>query len=241
MKKKLFILSLLFVAFSGSAQYTIVDGDGNTFVDGDIVAYNTVAFPDAELEFFVTNNGAAPINMRIDFVSAVNAATPTGFQLCFGNCYFDIEVGDSVPPGLDYINISAGETTGIGNHFYGDYAGNGIDVIDYVFRFYETDAAGVDIGNALSFTYRYDPLLGTDDVNKLNVKINATVVSESLSIETIEDLDVIVYDLQGRVVKSVQLGIGSQEINMSDLSSQMYLLHFQNDRGVSYTAKVVVK
>ncbi|MFT5237385.1 MAG: hypothetical protein ACI9M9_000977 [Flavobacteriaceae bacterium] len=241
MKQKILFLSLLFVAISSNAQYSIVDGDGNVFVDGQIVEYNTVAFPDAELEFFVTNNGAAPINMRIDFVSALNINTPSGFQLCFGNCYFDIEVGDSVPPGIGFIAIGANQTTGIGNHFYGDYAGSGSDIVDYVFRFYETDGAGVDIGNALTFTYRYNPTLGLDDLNKLNVEIDSTIISEILSLETTEALDVIIYDLQGRVVLKQRLDVGHQQINMSDLSSQMYLVHFQNNRGVSYTTKVVVK
>jgi len=240
MKKKLLFLSVLFIAFRMNAQYSIVDQDSNLFVDGMIAEYGTIDPLDASLEFYVTNDGASTIYTRIDFESAVNA-DGTGFELCYGNCYVDLIVGQSVPPTPEFITIEPGATTPLGNHFLNTNPGNGTDVLDYVFRFYETDAAGLDIGNALTLTYRYNPLLGVNDSNKLNVNVYPTVVTDKLVIEVDQELDLKVYDLLGRIVKNQKLNIGRQQINMSDLSSQLYLLHFENNQGVSYTTKVIVK
>jgi len=240
MKKKLLLLSLFFVAFVMKAQYTIVDHDGAEITDGMIVEYNNYSYPDASLEFYVTNNGPDAINMRIEFVEATNA-DGTGFELCFGQCYIDLVLGQTVPPSPGFETIAAGATTGEGNHFYNGYGGSGSEIIDYVFRFYETDASGVDIGNSLTFTYRYNPLLGTEDVNNLDVSISSTLISNEMTVDAVEDLEMKMYDLQGRLVKSQKLSAGRQAVNTSDLSPQMYIVQFNNNEGASKTIKVIVK
>jgi hypothetical protein len=118
--------------------------------------------------------------------------------------------------------------------------GNGTDVLEYVFRFYQIDMAGNEIGDALTVTYVYDPLLSIND-NNLNVSIFATSITDELNVTVEEDLDLTIYDLQGRIVKRQKLNSGQQSINMSDLSSQMYIAHFENGRGVSQTTKIVVR
>ena len=123
---------------------------------------------------------------------------------------------------------------------YNSDPGNGTDTLIYTFRFYQIDMAGNEIGDPLTVIYRYDPLLGVNS-NELNVNLFSTSITDDLVLTVDEELDLMVYDLQGRIVKSQKLEIGRQQINMSDLSSQMYLLHFQNNRGVSYTTKIVVK
>jgi hypothetical protein len=118
--------------------------------------------------------------------------------------------------------------------------GNGTDVLDYVFRFYQIDMSGNEIGESLSVTYRYDPLLSVND-NNLNVNIFATSISDELNVTVDEELNLTIYNLQGKIVKSQRLNIGQQSINVSDLSSQMYIAHFDNGRGLSQTTKIVVR
>ena len=240
MKKKLLLLTLLLVAFVVKAQYVIADENGNEFFDGMVYETGSLEYDEAELQFYVTNNGSEQINMRIEFVSAVNG-NGNGFQLCFGQCYIDLVIGQTVPPTPGFIAIASGETTGIGNHFYNENPGNGTDIQDYVFRYYETDDDGVDIGNSLSITYRYNPLLGTEDFNELNVNISSTIIESEMIVNTIEELEMEVYDLQGRLVKNQRLNIGQQIINMSDLSAQLYIVKFNNVEGASKTMKVLVK
>jgi len=239
MKQKLLFLSLFFAALSMNAQYTFEDQNGNPILDGMVFEFGNILYPDASIEFYVTNTSASTIYTRIYFVSAVNA-DGSMFELCYGQCYTDLFVGQSVPPAPEFIAIEPGEVTIEGNHFYNANPGNGVDVLEYVFRLYQTDAAGTDIGNAITFTYIYNPLLGVNDFNDLKVNVHSTLIKNELIVEVDEELELNVYDLQGRIVKSQKLNIGQQQINMSDLSSQLYLLHFENNKGVSHTTKVLV-
>lgn len=243
MKKKLLLLAVVFAAFSMNAQYVIVDGNGNEFTEGMVAEFDSTVYEDAELQFYITNNGGDAINMRIDFVSSTTG-NGDDFQLCFGECINNITVGQSVPPisnTPNFIAIGSGVTTGQGNHFYNGNPGNGIDIMDFVFRFYETDENGVDIGNELNFTYRYNPTLGTEDFNKLDVTLSSTIILNEMTVKTVEELTMVVYNLQGKIVKDQQLSIGQQSVDMSGLSSQMYIVKFNNNEGASKTVKIVVK
>jgi len=240
MKKKLLFLAVVFAAFVANAQYVVTDHDGNEITDGMIVEFGGYGIPNGSLEYYVTNNGGDAINMRIEFVSAVNA-DGTGFELCFGQCYVDLTIGQTVPAAPNFLIIPAGLTTGEGNHFANTLEGDGSTIQDWNFRFYETDENGADIGNNLNFTYRYNPLLGAEDFNKLDISISSTIIVNEMNVNTVEELNMVIYNLQGKIVKSQKLIIGQQSINMSDLSSQMYIVKFSNREGAAKTMKVVVR
>ena len=238
MKKILLLLTLIFTAFIMNAQYEVEDQFGNEIIDGMVVEFSDYGVSNASLNFFITNTGPDEIYMRIEFVSAVNA-TGAGFELCFGQCYIDLVVGQTVPPAPQFVTIAPGETTPEGNHFANTL--DGTDIKDYVFRFYETDSEGNDIGNSLSFTYRYDPTLGVNDVNELDISVASTVIFNDMQVNAVEELNMEIYNLQGKLVRSEKINIGQQLINMSNLSSQMYIVKFSNDEGASKTIKVVKK
>jgi len=242
MKKNLLLFTLLLFVFTMNAQFTVEDSEGNPINDGDVVAYNVITFPEASLDFFVNNTSTTDdIYTKIEFVSAVNADGSL-MELCYGLCYTGITIGSSYPPNNEYVEIAPGGQTGPGNHMYNADPGNGTDIIEYVFRFYQVDQGGTnEIGDDLTMTYRYDPLLGIDDLNEINISLYSTVITDLLKIDTIEDLDFKVIDLQGRLVKEQRLIAGHQEINMSDLRSQIYIVQFTNEQGNSKTAKIVVR
>ncbi len=242
MKKNLLLLCMLFVAITMNAQFTVEDGDGSPIVDGDIAVFDVAAdFSESSLDFFVNNTSATDdINMKIEFVSALNA-DGTKMELCFGLCYTGIIIGQVYPPGSDVVTIAPGGQTLPGNHMYNFELGDGVNPVEYVFRFYQVDGGGNEIGTDLSMTYRYDPTLGVNDLNKLDVAVKSTVVTSELALTINEDVNLVIYDLQGRVVQQEKLSVGQQSINVSNLRSQMYLLHFSNDRGVSQTTKIVVR
>ena len=238
MKKILLLLTLILTAFAMNAQYEVEDQFGNEIIDGMVVEFSDYGVSNASLNFFITNTGADEIYMRIEFVSAVNA-TGAGFELCFGQCYIDLVVGQTVPPAPQFLAIASGGITSEGNHFANTLEGT--EVKDYVFRFYETDSDGNDIGSDLSFTYRYDPTLGVNDLNELNISVASTVILNDMQVNAVEELNMEIYSLQGKLVSSEKINIGQQLINMSNLSSQMYIVKFSNDEGASKTIKVVKK
>ena len=62
-----------------------------------------------------------------------------------------------------------------------------------------------------------------------------------MQVSAVEELNMEIYSLQGKLVSSEKINIGQQLISMSNLSSQMYIVKFSNDEGASKTIKVVKK
>ncbi|MDG2052788.1 MAG: T9SS type A sorting domain-containing protein [Flavobacteriaceae bacterium] len=238
MKKTLLLTVVLFVITTMNAQYVVEDHDGNEIIDGMVVEFSDYGIPNGSLEYYITNNDSNEIYMRIEFVDAINA-TGAGFELCFGQCYIDLIVGQTVPAAPGFVTIASGGTTPEGNHFANTIEGT--EIQDYIFRFYETDSEGNDIGNSLSFTYRYNPILGINDFNELDITVASTVILNNMQVNAVEELNMEIYSLQGKLVNSQKIDIGQQLISMSNLSSQMYIVKFSNDEGVSKTIKVVKK
>lgn len=225
-----------------NAQYTVTDRAANVLSDGDVIEYGTTQYPDASYEFYVTNdNPSNEIYTRIEFVSATSG-NGDDFELCYGECITGLSVGQTVPPTPEVLPIAVGETTLEGNHFYNGNPGNGSQVLDFVFAFHQYEADGTtEIGTPLTFTYRYNPTLGVNENNVVNLKIQSTVVSNQLVVNVNEPVSMMVYDLRGRTVKQGRFEIGRQEINISDLSAQAYIVQFKNEKGATQTTKIVVQ
>lgn len=242
-------IKLLFLAIMGSvtlanAQYTVTDESGNVLREGDILEYGTYGYGmNADYNFFVANdNPTETIYSRLEFVSAVNS-DGSMFEICYaGQCYTGIPIGFTAPPIPGVLPIAVGESTGIGNHILNGDPGDGAYMIDYVCAFHQYEADGVtEIGTPLTFTYRYNPTLGVKDNSKVNLTIQSTVITNELVLNVNEPISMKVYDLQGRVVKQARFEAGRQAVNMSDLSSQAYIVQFSNKKGASQTTRIIVK
>lgn len=243
MKLRLLLLCFLCGVLTASAQFTVRDGNGNVINNNDVIEFGTIDYPAAELPFYVTNDGAQTIYSRVQYIGQTNANDPKFYQLCYGEeCYWEIEMNAYVPPASTYgVTIEPGETTQMGNHFYNNDTGNGADNVDFVFAFRQFDDPNElnEVGEALVFTYRYNPLLSVNGVNPVNLSLHATVVSERIVMDVNEPVLVTLYDIQGRVINQVKLEVGQQEINVSNLSAQTYILQFKNDNGAIKTSKII--
>ena len=246
MKLKLLLLSFLGSAMIANAQFTVKDGDGNIINDGDIVEFGTTTYPEAELEFFVTNDSGETIYSRVEYISQTNAADPLFEQLCYGiQCYFGIPLETTVPPASEEaVTIEPSETTGMGNHFYSNDIGDDPDInVDFYFAFklYEDATSTTEVGTPLYFTYRYNPTLSINDVKQVNLSLLSTIVTDRIVMDVNEPVQVLLYDYQGRLVKQASFETGRQEMNVSSLSSQAYILKFKNAQGAVKTSKVIVR
>ena len=242
MKFKLLLLSVMGSFAIANAQYTVADRAGNVLADGDVIEYGTTQYPDASYEFYVTNNNPSnEIYTRIEFVSATSGKGD-GFELCYGECITGLSIGQTVPPVPEVLPIGVGETTLEGNHFFNGDPGNGSSNLDFVFAFHQYESNGTtEIGTPLTFTYRYNPTLGVNETRIVKLKVQSTVVSNQLVLTVNEPVSMIIYDLRGRAVKQANFEIGRQEVNMSDLSAQAYILQFKNEQGATQTTKIVVQ
>ena len=238
--KNTLLIAVFLTTFALFAQnpYTVSDQDGEEVTEGMVITMNDFGVPDGSFDYFVTNDSDDDINMRIEFVSALNA-DGSGFELCFDQCFIDLVIGQSIPPPPNFVTILAGETTPSGNHFAATIEST--EVQDYNFRFYLTDSEGADIGNDLNFTYRYDPTLGLNDIKELGVEITSTVIFNSMEVNTLEEMNMFIYSLQGQLINSQMLYSGNQIINLSYLSPQVYIVKFKTKEGISKTLKIIKK
>ena len=238
MKKNLLLLSMFIVGMTMNAQFILKDHDGNVIQDGHVVEYGVAGYPDGSWDYYVSNpSNTEEIRMKALFESAVNT-NGANMEICFDLCYTGIVVGQMFPAGSSTVNIAPGAETGEGNHLLNTYTGS--DVLEYVFKFYQVDVSGNEIGDSVHVTYIYNPLLGVDDVTQLDVSV-ASIITNEMAVKTVEELEMVVYNLQGKIVKNQRLSVGQQTVDMSGLSSQIYIVKFNNSEGATKTVKVVVK
>lgn len=241
MKKTLLLLTLFFVTISLNAQFTLEDADGNLISDGTTLYFDSYEYPDASWEFHVNNTSdVETIRMKIEFVDAVNT-NGSMMELCFGLCYTGISIGQILPPGNDFVEILPGQQTGDGNHIFNSDPGNGVDPISYIFRFFQIDESGNEIGQDLTITYVYDPTLNVNENSKLNFSIQNTIVNQHLIIDSQEDLSIQIFDVLGKQVLNKQLKIGLQQIDLSHLNPQFYFVNLTNNKGTTEVIKILKK
>jgi hypothetical protein len=237
MKSLITSIMLLFTAVT-FAQFSVETHDGDPILDGSVWSFNIYGLGIAELPFYVNNESTTEeIYMKIEFVSAVNG-DGSGVQLCFGLCYVDLVFGASYPPGTELVTIQPGENQGFPGDHIANYVDGGGNPIEYVFRFYQSDANGTPTGEDLTMTYRYDPNLGVGD-NAPAVALLQNLVTTQLKVRTQERLELSLYDLQGKKVGQFNLNEGDQSVDLTHLSAAMYMAVVQNDAGQQKTFKIV--
>ncbi|RAR71729.1 T9SS type A sorting domain-containing protein [Flavobacterium aciduliphilum] len=235
MKQFVFIAAFFCTALN-FAQISMYKHDMTPILNGQVVAFNTTTFPDNELDFYIKNNSASSVSVKVSCVSLLNN-DGTGFELCFGpECLSFVEEGTSYP--TNPVVIAANGTNGNFDHFLNTNASAGVFPRDYNFRFYQV---GNPSGNTIDFTYRYDPGLSVHDIEQLQtygVIIKSTQVVDALELDVLKSTNLELYDLNGKIVKDkIKLYYGVQTLDVSNLSSGTYIINFISDDGNSSKVK----
>ena len=152
MKIKSLFFALCMVAASANAQFTFIDSAGTPVESGTTVTYgqDQVGDPDGFYNYFVVNDAAEAIFMKAELASAENT-DGSFFEICFGLCYDEIEIGQKFPANGS-VFIGQGEQTLPGNHLGNTLAND--DPRTFTFRYYQTDQAGTtELGNDFFITY----------------------------------------------------------------------------------------
>lgn len=245
--KKIIILSFIVLSVNIQAQFTLTKvGTTTQILNNDVFVYNTVGNSAAELKFKINNQTAAPINIKIRCVSISNA-DGTGMQFCFnGTCISDVVANTNYPTDNPYYaQIPAMGNNGNFDHFRNDNTGDGTSVQNYVFKFFQVDNLGNEIGNnSITITYRYTPVLSSTNfsLSNLGIQLKSNVVDNQLEINSDKnDIKVKVIDLNGKQVNDLQLSSSINFINVNNLKQGMYLLNFIDTNGQSATTKFVKK
>jgi hypothetical protein len=242
--KKLLLLAGLLSLGAVNAQIALTH-DGIPFVDGETFTYHTTNNENlaVQLPILATNNTAAEIYMQIRVDEVVNNPTGAGVALCFVSvCFNDIQVGDVVPPAIQNIPIAAGESNPIVDHFFSTAAGDGINPVQYKLTFLQVDSEGNILDEMLSFFYRYEPTAGVDNfeaLKNMGITVNNTVVKNTLNIDATVNAGIQLYDTNGKLVKSAKVENGSQSIDLSELSTAVYIAKFLTQDNKSTTIRIV--
>lgn len=226
------------------AQMSLTKIDGTPINDGDVFNFTSALEPDSYLGIKVINNSNSDINVKVKCVNIINS-NGSNVQLCFGNiCVPNITTGNSYPNVPAFIE--ANSSNGNFDHFLNTNTGINPNLpVEYAFRFYQVDDNGIEIGNTVSFTYRYSATLSnqsfSNQLSTLGVSLKSNIVTNSLEIEASKNTQMSMYDINGKLVREQNLNSGSHSIDTSILNSGTYILSFRNNEGQTATSKIIKK
>lgn|SRR5699024_2870141 len=253
MKKIIILITALLISVIGLAQedFSITSNLGD-IEDGKVFEFNIAGEDDSSVNYMITNESENDIYMRLMVVSMSNT-DGTQFEACLGGyCYYQIAEGAAYPFPDDpaaYETIGSGESNSGGT---GDAANhvknnkpegeNPEEPIVVEFEFQQVEETGSIVLDKVAFTYIYTPDLSVDKHENFGVQILNTVVKNGeLNIKTQEPAQVEIYNLLGQKFNTTKLTSGVNTVDVSNLSTQIYLVRIQNTKGEIKTQKIVVQ
>lgn len=243
MKKRLLFISLSLFAFVSYAQFEVRETSSDALIaDGQTINFSDSGSSfgaDYNWKFKVINTSASDIYMRI-FVDNMTNSDGSNFQLCFaGVCLNSITTGSGYPSAAALI--PSGATNVAGNSLWNQNPSGTTQAMNWVFRFQAFDAGGNQIGTPLTMTYNFDSSLSVDDAELTSVNIYPTQVKNELNVSSNQDMTAEFYNVLGKEVKRVDVTSGESQINVSDLSPQLYIIRFRNEAGKTLIKKIIVE
>lgn len=244
MNKFLLLFIFLFSTTVTFSQFSIEDYSGVPIEDGDIRSFGSVNPGVATLYFWIVNESQTDdILIRIKLESITNS-NGDSFQFCFGGlCIFDVEEGQTYPlSGVPEV-IPAGGTNPEFDKFQNENEGDGTNYpIDYVWKFFQVDENNNEIGESITFTYRYDSSLNTQDFqNNVGVNLLNTISDGFLSVSALETVDYKIYNINGQMITKGNITSGNSTIQTHNLTRGLYFVEFANNKGNKTTLKFVVR
>tara|TARA_S200000501_G_scaffold26621_1_gene22920 strand:- start:14953 stop:15714 length:762 start_codon:yes stop_codon:yes gene_type:complete len=243
-----FIFLILFSVNSFSQiEYaiTLEDLEGNSFSDNDILQFDTVEYPDASFTYKIRNNTSETIKVRVE-VESFSGTDGSMMELCFGECYFGVSLGQSYPinQAQPYVYIAANSTQiADGDHFFNSDPGNGDVPVEYSFRFYMCDENGDELVSQAELQtdffihYYYSTSLGLNNLDDL--KLVYYISNDKLFINSESNLSLKIYDLAGKIISENLILVGDNLIDIINLSKKQIILSFESE-GSQITSKKIL-
>lgn len=241
--KKIFAIAFgLFTTF-GFSQLTLSKLNGTTINNGDVITFTTVGTPESDFGFIIGNSSAAAITVKSKCMGFSNTNGTNVIYCIQPSCVNSVTVGNAFPSAGAVI--PAGSTNGDFDHFENlDPGINPTANVDYILKFYQVDHSGNEIGTPISFTYRYTPALSNSDFSAMKdagVVLKSNLVDSAIELGLDADTQVVLYDLNGKLIKQENLTSGNQLLDVSNLMSGVYILNVKNNQGREASTKIVKK
>lgn len=250
MKKIIFIAGLLICSLTKAQTVSVTGKDGVTITDGYTYTTNSLNTNEGEdgyMPIIVTNLTSEDIYVKLKMDSMENATGNQNFIFfCFGEqCYFSVSEGTSVPSNVIQGRILAGETNDTADHFANAYNGDtpGEDVI-YNMSLVQYSSDGTEGDTLLSFSYVYSPTANVNDIeglSNLGINLKNTVVTDVLQLDSSIAANVELFDLNGKKVQANTIKNGYQTLDLSALTSSVYIAKFTTEDNRTSQIKIVKK
>jgi hypothetical protein len=222
--------------------------DGTPIVNGDVFTFTTLG--DAEtaassdpayLGLKIYNSSASNINVKMRLISMTNA-DGSNLQFCIDPiCVGSLTVGNAYPASGSSV-IPANGQNGNFDHFINANPGTGAGNVEYVLKFYMVNSFGAEIGNSITFTYRYATLgISTNALQNAGINVKSTLVKSQFEFDATSNGKAELYDLNGRMVTSVNYISGYNYVDVSNLNAAVYILNFTNEEGKKAALKIIKK
>lgn len=244
-----FLINLLFTQINLFSQIeyaiTLEDLEGNSFSDNHVLEFSSVEYPDASFTYKIRNNTNETIRVRVE-VESISGTDGSMMELCFGECYFGVTVGQSYPinNAQPYVYIAAGDTQiADGDHFFNTDSGNGNSPVEYTFRFYVSDENGDEVVSQselqTDFTihYVYSSSLGLDNFSDTNLFYY--LLNDNLFINADSKTSLKIYDFVGKILLEKLLYQGLNSIEVESLKGKNILIYFENKENNKIVTKKI--
>lgn len=248
MKKILVVIACFYSALSFS-QMTMKKLDGTPILNGDVFTFSTLGDPEtassadpAYLGLKIYNSSANAINVKMKLISMTNA-DGNNLQFCIDPiCVGNLTVGNAYPASGNSVIPGNGQN-GNFDHFINNNPGtNGNGTVEYVLKFYMVNSFGAEIGNSITFTYRYAALgLVSNALASAGINVKSTLVKSQFEFDANTSGTAELYDINGKMITSVNYISGYNNVDVSNLNAAVYILNFTNEEGKKAALKIIKK
>lgn len=228
-------LSILFtmVFLNAFSQFIFRKSDGTLITNGTVLTYGP---GNNYLNFRVQNTSNQNLDVKIKCTNLINT-TGTQFELCYGgSCYDSVSLNGIYP---DYENILApGQSNpSQGDHFVNFNAGNG-QIMELHFSVYPLGFEN----DAINFIYRFDPLLSAnsfENLSSIGINIENTTINNDFKFNTTQSGNLSIFNLNGQLITEYKFTEGAQNVNLSTLSSAVYIANFITTDEKNSSVKII--
>ena len=224
---------------------TIEDSEGNMISNNQVLEFNSVEYPEASFTYKVRNNTTETIRVRVE-VESFSGTDGSLMELCFGECYFGVSLGQSYPinNAQPFVYIAPGETQiADGDHFFNSDLGNGDTPVEYTFRFYMSDENGdgvmsqAELQTEYRIGYYYSSTLSTLSTNDINFQVSYN--SEKLNIISPINCKLRINDIAGRLINTHNINYGFNSFDYNDIKGKVLIFNFKLSDGNLFSKKFI--
>jgi len=253
MRKALTIITFLLITIQTiNAQFIVYEEDEGTTPYTDYQIFETHSLDLSLLgtlfDYRIKNTGTAPIEIRIHVDSVINSNGDAEF--CYNNmCTHPVLQGYTYPDPSenDHIIIQPGQLQPYASVAKFANITPGIDPtkpVDYVFKFYQIDSQGNEIGTPLHVRCRYtSPSMSINpQTTNHNILVYPNPASDIVTINSESNISEInIIDITGKVIKRQSMLNDENTIDVSSFVPGFYFIAFYDENKLIARQKLIIK